>query len=296
MEDGTYKSKQPSYIMSIWHGKHTLFGVIWDLYFEFLAFNEQDRIRSCIPNAQSAGLTKPAGGRSNEDCHGYCSSVLWRLVLVCLCTPLIALCTLGAPVYMLIMGVWSCLSLAGRCLCDMCTSHFCCSSDREALQNDEQNDGHRTETMVTGDQYYNVRYRAVYDEIKKQKRRYSHQHSVVLIAQALLNVAALVVSEPSEVLQYHGTSMSGDAAYSAGPRQPVTAISRVGQPEPVALCLPSADVGTRDRYDGWVETQLDDECTQVMRYASCEDFRCVSHDPSVLRFSMVPSNVRKYMC
>ena len=108
----------------------------------------------------------------------------------------------------------------------------------------------------------------------------------MLILQAVLNVvAALIASEPYAVLSRH-KAMSGAA----------TAISLVGQPEPVALCLPSADVGTRERSDSWLETELDDECTQVMRYASCEDFRCVSHDYSMFHLSVVPSNVVAYMC
>ena len=299
----SYKGQQPSYLVSFWHGKEPFFGVLWDLYFDFLVFNEQDRIRSCIPNVQTAGPRwNRADGSSNDDCRGYCSSLLWRLVLVGLCTPLVALYTAGAPVYMIIAGLWSCLCLGGRCLCDMCTCtfRFCCASGREALQNDEQSSTgtptHQAEMVVTGDQFFDVRFHVVYEEVKEQKRRYSNQHTVVLILQAVLNVAALIASEPVDAVLSRHKAMSGDAADSAAPPPPATAISLVGQPEPVALCLPSAEVGTRERSDSWLETELDDECTQVMRYASCEDFRCVSQDSSMFHLLVVPSNVVAYMC
>lgn len=284
-------------------GKESVFGAVWELYFEFLIFNEQDRIRSCLPTIHKGGRARDDHGGNRGACHGYFGSLLWRLILVCVCTiglvmyavgnlfmNLVCVCAIMVLMYAVGKPVWAiCLLLAfyvlwaifsgGRdtvySICQQCTKQ--CSSSK-ALQQDDHTvppQLQQEEQQVTGDQYYDVRFRAVYDEVKLKKRRHAHQHAVLLVLQGILNAAALIVSEPATAaMSLHHSLSSNASAYIDGP-QMVIQKKLVGRPAPVPLCVPSAEVDTSRTASRWLETELDDECTQVMRYAGCADTRCV---------------------
>lgn len=289
----SYKERQHCYLWSVWSGEKPFFGFLWELYFEFLLFNGQDRI--LCPMVKEADQMQTRDVESSDDaCRGYCSSLLWRLILVFVFTVILAACIPLVPVYVILLGMYSCLKLTCSTAAVQLQGMWstlkndlsCHRSGSEALRGHEQTIGHSRlrETQITADQYYEVRFCAVYDEVKAQKRRRDHQHAVLLITQAVLNVAALIVSQPADVgLVESPKVLSTDPAQSVL----VTETMLVGPSEPAALCLPSAEVGRSVISATWLETQLDDECTQVMRYASCEDERCVSDDSHILSRSTI---------
>lgn len=250
------------YLRSVLSGEETVTGFLWELYFEFLLYNEQDRFSM------------------SDACRGYVQSLPLRLIVVCLCTFVLPLLLV---LYAVLAPMCNCLVSAMRACITPCNEFISCRSSSGSEQ-----------MLVSADQYYEDRFRVVYDEAKARKRRLDHQHNVVLLTQMVLNVVAIYISDlPAVELVHAPSALSVDSARIVGGPHLVTTTMLVGQAEPVALCLPSAEDGSRVISGSWLETQLDDECTQVMRYASCEDDRCVSKDGHII---FPPIDRAAYIC
>eukprot|EP01043_Picozoa_sp_COSAG02_P055882 COSAG02_NODE_6547_length_3502_cov_58.042766_2_plen_514_part_00 len=260
-------------LCSVLSGEKPVLGFLWELYFEFLLYNEQGRFRSSgfvTPMVQNSQRPAPVG-ELPDDGREYFQSLPLRLIVVCFCTIVL-------PLRLVLYPIKCCKAIAnGACIAPC--------NDFNPVRSDSDSDSEQT--RVTADQYYKDRFEVVYDEVKEQKRRLDHQHNIVLLTQMVLNVAAVYVSDLPDVQWANDPKrFSVNSAQSVGPHLG-TETMLVGQPEPVALCLASAEVGSRVISNSWLETQLDDECTQVMRYASCEDDRCVSKDGQIIFRSML---------
>jgi hypothetical protein len=279
---------RPTFLNLFLKEKVSPFTFLWELCFEFLMFNERDRIDP--PGATFSIVTVVIATAASVAVLLIYHAEVWLLCLpvgfgLALC---ILLCTCRQELprgyatslvprivtWLLYMLLWTALfplhllTTAFGCpgvsqyVAIGLLSHVSNAPDStEEFELPEELD--QKEKQVSADLYFKSRCKAVENHISIEKTRLSHQQSVSLLLQTTLSLLALHQSDPGEVVQ------DLQSVWAAESWLPPSTVHT--EPAPLAFCVSKSEAIPSDAMSVAQHVRdTNDMCTQVMRYARCE--------------------------